>query len=105
MVFRAERETEFMEAYSSDHTVYAVFRSQRKKGELPWTCSTTDTQTFSEIKQELPVTNIIESSAGQLKTMRLAQSCTAEYSNYFGATSSAQVSLVLAAIQCNIDPL
>jgi hypothetical protein len=30
--------------------------------------------------------------------MRLAQSVTAEYSNYFGATSSAQVSLVLAAI-------
>ena len=30
--------------------------------------------------------------------MRLAQSVTAEYSNYFGATSATQVSLVLAAI-------
>jgi hypothetical protein len=29
--------------------------------------------------------------------MRLAQSCNAEYANYFGATSSAQVGLVLAA--------
>jgi hypothetical protein len=29
--------------------------------------------------------------------MRLAQSCNAEYSNYFGATSAAQVNLVLAA--------
>jgi hypothetical protein len=27
----------------------------------------------------------------------MAQSCTAEYSNYFGATSAAQVNLVLAA--------
>src|SRR6187549_2910126 len=37
-------------------------------------------------------------SGADLKTLRLAQSVTAEYSNYFGATSASQVSLVLAAI-------
>ena len=43
-----------------------------------------------------------DSSAGQVKTMRLAQSCNGEYSNFFGATSSAQVSLVLAAFNATL---
>ena len=34
--------------------------------------------------------------------MRLAQSCTAEYANYFGATSAAQVNLVLAAFNATL---
>ncbi len=42
------------------------------------------------------------SSNGTLKTMRLAQSCNAEYSNCFGATSSAQVDLVLAAFNATL---
>jgi hypothetical protein len=42
-------------------------------------------------------TNIVNSSAGQLKVMRLAQSCNGEYANYFGATDPSQVALVLAA--------
>jgi hypothetical protein len=41
-------------------------------------------------------------SGGDLKTMRLAQSCNAEYSNYFGATSASQVSLVLAAFNATL---
>ncbi len=102
MVFRTGKETEFIEPYSGDHTIYAAFRSHRRKGELPWTCSTVDTRIFNNLRQDLPVPNIIESSAGELKTMRLAQSVTAEYSNYFGATSAAQVALVLAAINATL---
>ncbi len=34
--------------------------------------------------------------------MRLAQSVTAEYSNYFGATSASQVALVLAAVNATL---
>ena len=34
--------------------------------------------------------------------MRLAQSCNGEYSNCFGATSSAQVGLVLAAFNATL---
>ena len=40
MVFRADKESEFIEAYSQDHTTYAVFKSQRQKGALALTCST-----------------------------------------------------------------
>lgn len=40
MVFRTEKDNEFIEPFSIDHTVYAVFKSQREKGKLPWTCST-----------------------------------------------------------------
>src|SRR6185295_4404483 len=48
------------------------------------------------------VTNVTARSTGDLKTMRLAQSVTAEYSNFFGATSAAQVGLVLAAINATL---
>lgn len=43
-----------------------------------------------------------ESSAGQLKTMRLAQSVTAEYSKLPRLTSSAQVALVLAEVNATM---
>src|SRR6478672_6301769 len=96
MVFRTDKPNEFIEPYSQDHTIYAVFKSQRKKGALAWTCSTEETAMANGLNEK--VSNVTTlSSAGQLKTMRLAQSCNAEYSNYFGATSAAQVALVLAA--------
>jgi hypothetical protein len=98
MVFRTEKDNEFIEPYSQDHTVYAVFSSQRSTGKLPWTCSTVDTKLANGLNEQMNNANITARSTGDLKTMRLAQSVTAEYSNYFGATSSAQVSLVVAAI-------
>lgn len=100
MVFRTDKVNEFIEPYSEDKKVYAVYKSQREKGKLAWTCSTEDKKIISDISSSLPQTN--KSSAGQLRTLRLAQSCTAEYSNYFGATSSAQVGLVLAAFNATL---
>jgi hypothetical protein len=97
MVFRTDRENEFIEPYSKDHSVYAVFKSQRQPGQLPWSCSTVDRRTADEINQQVTEAGFTGRSGGDLKTMRLAQSCNAEYSNYFGATSASQVSLVLAA--------
>ncbi|MES2545613.1 MAG: zinc-dependent metalloprotease family protein [Bacteroidota bacterium] len=98
MIFRTDRENEFIEPYSQDHTVYAVFKSQRVKGQLAWSCSTDDKQLVTDLSFKANQTaNANKSSAGQLKTMRLAQSCNGEYANYFGATTSAQVALVLAA--------
>src|SRR6187397_3715642 len=44
MVFRTDKENEFIEAYSGDHTTYAVFKTQRNKGQLPWACTTEDRQ-------------------------------------------------------------
>ena len=102
MIFRTEKENEFIEPYSQDHTVYAVFKSKREKNKLPWTCTTDDKTFDAGIKNQLPQTNGVTSSAGELKTMRLAQSVTAEYSNYFGATSAAQVGLVLAAVNATL---
>ncbi len=102
MVFRTEKENEFIEPYSKDHTVYAVFHSQRKAGQLPWTCSTEDKVMFDGINQGLGNNLAPESSAGELKTMRLAQSCNGEYSNYFGAFNATQVALVLAAFNATL---
>ncbi len=98
MVFRTDKDNEFIEPYSQDHTVYAVFQSQRAKGALPWNCSTVDTRLGTGLNTQVANANITARSTGDLKVMRLAQSVTAEYSNYFGATSASQVSLVLAAI-------
>lgn len=100
MVFRTNGPNEYIEPYSEDHTVYAVFKSQRQKGGLPWVCSTPDQQLASSLQRQ--VTSRIESNAGQLKTMRLAQSCTGEYSNWFGATSNTQEALVLAAFNATL---
>ncbi|NOT52596.1 MAG: peptidase [Chitinophagaceae bacterium] len=99
MVFRAGGPCEYIEPYSQDNTVYAVFHSQRNKGALPWVCSTPDQQLATSLNAQV---NRIESNVGQLKTMRLAQSCNGEYSNYFGATSAAQVALVLAAYNATL---
>jgi hypothetical protein len=100
MVFRADKENEFIEPYSKDHAVYAVFTSHREKGGLPWTCSTPDQQLASSLNAQ--VIGKPASSTGELKVLRLAQSCNGEYSNFFGATSAAQVALVLAAYNATL---
>lgn len=102
MIFRTGKENEFIEPYSADHTVYAVFRSKGNKGSLPWRCTTPEAVLANGLDQQVQNTGITARSGGDLKVMRLAQSVTAEYSNYFGATSSAQVSLVLAAVNATM---
>jgi subtilisin-like proprotein convertase family protein len=101
MVFRADKENEFIEAYSQDHSVYAVFKSQRQKGALAWTCSTEDQILVAEVNSKISNTTQL-SNSGELKTIRLAQSCNGEYANYFGATSAADVALVLAAFNATL---
>jgi hypothetical protein len=103
MVFRTEKDNEFIEPYSQDHTVYSVYSSHRDKGQLPWTCSTPERQMDADIQSKINSTAALTgSSNGTLKTMRLAQSCNGEYSNYFGAFSSADVALVLAAYNATL---
>lgn len=101
MVFRSNGEpNEYIEPYSADHTVYAVFKSQRQKGGLPWVCSTPDQEMASNLQRQ--VYSRPSSNTGELKTMRLAQSCTGEYANFFGATSATDVNLVLAAYNATL---
>ena len=106
MVFRTQTENEFMEPYSNDHTTYAVYVSQRVKGSLPWTCSTDDQQMFNSNSSKINESDFTTSNAGELRTMRLAQSCNGEYANYFGAaqtgTTSADTALVLAAFNATL---
>ena len=102
MVFRTDRANEFIEPYSQDHNVYSVYNSHRDKGQLPWTCSTEDKQLNTTITSSFSQLANTGSSGGTIKTLRLAQSCNAEYSNWFGATSSAQVNLVLAAFNATL---
>jgi len=103
MVFRTDLENEFIEPYSNNHKVYSVYKTHRDKGKLPWTCSTDEKQLNSNINSTIGNrTQAAGSSTGQLKTMRLAQSCNGEYSNWFGAYSSADVALVLAAYNATL---
>jgi hypothetical protein len=103
MVFRTDRENEFIEPYSNDHSIYSVYRSHRDKGKLPWTCTTQEQQLSSNLNSAISGrTEASGTSTGQLKTLRLAQSCNGEYSNWFGAFSSADVSLVLAAYNATL---
>lgn len=102
LVFRADKESEVAEPFSKDHNTYAVFISERKKGALPWACSTDDKATATDLINKAGGVNSPTSSAGQLKTLRLAQSCNGEYANYFGATSAADVALVLAAFNATL---
>ena len=103
MVFRTGRANEFIEPFSQDHTVYSVYSSHRDKGQLPWTCSTEDKQMDANLQSQLsPELLSTGSSNGTLKTMRLAQSCNGEYSNWFGAFSSADVAIVLAAYNATL---
>ncbi|HET7897745.1 MAG TPA: zinc-dependent metalloprotease family protein, partial [Flavisolibacter sp.] len=104
MVFRTDKENEFMEPYSNDHTVYAVYRAHREKGNLPWTCKTVEKQMMSDVNAKVSAEALATGgSTGQLKTLRLAQSCNGEYANYFGATSSADESKVLAAFNATLS--
>jgi len=105
MIFRTEKDNEFIEPYSKNRGIYSVYKAHREKEKLPWTCTTDDKQMFSGINSKLSsesATLAAGTSTGQLKTMRLAQSCNGEYSNYFGAFSSADVAKVLAAFNATL---
>ena len=103
MVFRNDDENEFIEQYSNDKKVYAVFKSQRNPGAIPWNCSTTEKQMVNSINNQVAAQTLTTArSGGNIKTLRLAQSCNAEYSNFFGATSAADSNKVLAAFNATL---
>ena len=81
MVFRVGKRNEFIEHFSADGSVYALFESSREKGKLPFVCSTIDTQIATDLAGKTT-----QSSSGELLTFRLALSCNAEYTTYFGGT-------------------
>ena len=102
---KLEGQTEIIEPYSNDRTVYAVFKSARRTGELPWACKApVELALFSQWKQQINREQVAapESNTGEIRTMRLAQSSNGEYANYFGATDASQVAKVLAAFNATL---
>jgi len=96
MVLRGDSGSEFIEPYSKDSTVYVLFNSKnRNKGSLPFTCKTED---IGLNKQLLNTTGKISANNKVFKTMRLALSCTGEYTAYHGGT----VALALTAMNATM---
>lgn len=94
MVFRADKPTEFLEPYTQDATIFAVYSRGNVTKRAPFTCLSVEEQHIADLGRN---GNENRSSDPNLRTFRLALSCVAEYSNYFGATSAAQSALVLTA--------
>lgn len=98
MVFRADKGNEFMEQYSQDGKTYAVYASKRNKNGLAFTCTTEEKQLMDNVNKQVP-NGVVQSSDGKLRTMRLAQSVTAEYSAYYGWTTTiGNIGLVVTAV-------
>jgi Metallo-peptidase family M12B Reprolysin-like len=108
MIFRTDKENEFIEPYSRDHSVYAVFKSQRTKGTGSWKCTTPDEDLSASLNARVDGTASTarpESNSGELRVMRLAQSCNGEYAAFFGASTAgtaADQAIVLAAFNATL---
>jgi subtilisin-like proprotein convertase family protein len=84
MILRGESGSEFIEPYSKDHTVYVLFDSKsRVRGSLPFTCKTEDVALNKEL---LNKTGKVAANNRVFKTLRLALSCTGEYTAFHGGT-------------------
>ncbi|RZJ73321.1 reprolysin-like metallopeptidase [Flavobacterium sp.] len=87
MTLRADSSSEFIQPYTKDHAVYELVDSaSRKRSELPWTCSTDDVALTQELGRSAATAL---SNNQSFKTMRLALSCTGEYTVYFGGVANA----------------
>ena len=87
MVLRADKKTEFIEPYTTNSEVYAIFNSgaKRAKGELPFNCTTVDDRNLERTTSSA-ANRAALSDALVFKTLRLALSCTGEYARFHGGT-------------------
>ena len=98
MIFRTDKRNEFIEPYSVDGSVYAVYESSRNRGGLPFTCSTVDTNLSNNLQRQNANALSPMSSSGELLIFRLALSCNGEYATFFGGT----VANALAAMNASL---
>ncbi|OCB75347.1 reprolysin-like metallopeptidase [Flavobacterium crassostreae] len=84
MILRAGKESEFIEAYPGNKKLYTLITSKTKSdASLPLVCKTVD----QGINKKLQTTAAKPAVTNKVfKTLRLALSCTAEYTTYFGGT-------------------
>jgi subtilisin-like proprotein convertase family protein len=84
MILRADSGSEFIERYSKNQSIYVLFDSKnRDKGALPFNCTTED---IAINKQLLNKTSGVKANNQVFKTLRLALSCTGEYTAFHGGT-------------------
>ena len=85
MVLRSNGQpAEFMEPIKGETQKYVLYRSDKKaKGELPLNCTTDEKDLTSRLLSKTANTKI---SDRIFRTMRLALSCTGEYTAYHGGT-------------------
>jgi subtilisin-like proprotein convertase family protein len=84
MVLRGDSGSEFIEPFADDQSIYVVLTSQnRSKTALPLSCKTVDVALNKELVKK---TSKLKSNNAVFKTMRLALSCTAEYTTFYGGT-------------------
>lgn len=84
MISRADRPTEYMEPYSLDGKIHAVYSSERVKGKIPFICSTpADESLINDLTDK--ASSVSRSNTGQLLNFRLAMSVTPEYTAYHHA--------------------
>jgi subtilisin-like proprotein convertase family protein len=86
MIFRTDKDNEFIEPYSQDRKTYAVFNSSGSKSKFGITCHTDDQPLILSAQQKIDANNSLRASNGLYKTMRLALSCNAEYTAFYGGT-------------------
>jgi subtilisin-like proprotein convertase family protein len=86
MVVRADKNSEFIESYSKTKAIYKLSTSkQNPNGNLPIACSTDDVALNTVLQNK---TAKIKANDKVFRTFRLALSCNAEYTNYYGGTKA-----------------
>jgi subtilisin-like proprotein convertase family protein len=98
MVLRADKPTEFIEPYTANNAVYAVYTSAAKRanGQLPFACTTPQDHAIDEAAKNAAAKTM--SDALVFKTFRLALSCTAEYTTYHGGTKAGALAAMNATM-------
>ncbi|WP_163398506.1 reprolysin-like metallopeptidase [Flavobacterium fluviatile] len=84
MILRADRATEFIEQNPENKSEYVLFTSINKDTSKSLICKTKDDHT----QKALDKTAKTASNTKTLKTLRLALSCTGEYTAFFGGTKA-----------------
>lgn len=94
----SEQTTYIIDPVSIDYKTCIVFdRAKSTKAEGEFICTTEEAIQRVGNPNEMESSFLRDADDSNLRVFRMAQSCTGEYANYFGATSSAQVNLVMAA--------
>jgi subtilisin-like proprotein convertase family protein len=84
MVLRGEKGSEFIESVANNTSTYKLFSSKnRTTGRLPFSCKTEDKILNNSLLNKTSKTTANNQS---FKTFRLALSCTAEYTTFYGGT-------------------